>query len=413
MQRLRVTLVCVALLATSWPALAQETAGQRILEQRTVTLSISGSSRSGSCMGFRLYREDFPSDVDLILTAGHCFTELGEISLVTVATLAGQTGRGLYRLVWEGLDIAFMLARPKLGPLDPIRSWWPDPPDSLPVFAMIRVGGGTPTIASGWVLGREGNNVNLVLPAAPGSSGGGVVDRSGALVGIIRSGRTLVRGGASPFVQAVGADLIIRLLDQERDRIATIARELSGSASPPPAAAAPIPTPRPTIAPTPAPTLAPAPSPTGPSGPTSTDDSLILPGVGIGRLRLGMTIEEATRVMGPAEGSGRTTTGRVAWTWAAPGPEVYYRPRIVAFARALDSRIDEIQTTSTAFATARGNRVGSRLDGFTVEFGPRIPSGNLGDLPVTSWPGLFVAWDAPLDASTGQRIYRVVLVGVR
>ncbi len=310
MRRLLLSFLCLALLLPTTTARAQQAAGQRILEQRTVVLVVNGSSGSASCLGFRLYRDDLPPDVDLIFTAGHCFTDLGEISSVTATSLSGQTGRGLYRLFWRDLDFAFLLAMPRLGPMDPIRNSWPDPPDGLPVLAMIRVGGGAPTIASGWVLGRDGANVNLVLPGAPGSSGGGVVDQSGALVGMIVSGAALVRGGASPFVQAVGAGLILRLLDLERDRLVARARELSSSASrpvaapppTPPAPVAPAPTPRPTPVPTPIPTLVPTPPPAPQPAPAPpiiarsqpAFDNRIVPGDRISGIALGMSLNAAS-----------------------------------------------------------------------------------------------------------------------
>ncbi len=321
MRRLVLVSLCLVLLLPSTSARAQETLGQRVLAQRTVVLSMSGSSGTGSCLGFRLYREDFPPDVDLVLTAAHCVTGVGSNPLVTATTLGGQTGRAVAWATWADFDVAFLLVVPRLGSLDPIRDSWSQPPSGLPVLAMIRVGGGAPTIASGWVLEQEGYHVRLVMPGAPGSSGGGVVDQSGALVGMIVTGVVVVRGAASPFVRVVGAELIVRLLAQERERLAERARQLSSAALPLPFPSPPsLPSPPPTVAPTPVPAPLPAPTPsvtaTPPSvQPAATETTLIAPGVGIGQIRLGMSVQEAYQILG-REGRKESLPGALGESYA-------------------------------------------------------------------------------------------------
>ncbi len=74
--------------------------------------------------------------------------------------------------------------------------------------------------------------------------------------------------------------------------------------------------------------------------------------------------------MGSYADTGSATSGGVFWRWTAPGPKVQFEPEIVAFARNANSPITEIQTTSPAYSTPKGNRVGGRLDDFKAEFGP-------------------------------------------
>ncbi len=267
-------------------------------------LSMTGASGSGSCLGFKLYREDFPPDVTLILTAAHCVMELGSNPLVTATTLTGQRGRAVRWMFWREVDVALLIVTPALGSTDPIRNSWPDPPQGLDVLAIIRVGGGRPTVASGIVLGRDGFNVNLVLPGAPGSSGGAVVDLSGAFVGLIASGRTYGGGTASPFLRAVGAEIITRLHTQERERLAVWAREASRVASSPGTASPPTPpppippaVPAPTVAPIPTPAaVPPTPAPVSPPAIRSRPrfDDRIVPGDRISGIGLGMSLNLAS-----------------------------------------------------------------------------------------------------------------------
>ncbi len=191
MRRLLIGFLCLSLLLLSTPTHAQQSVGQRILEERTIVLSIKSSPGLFHCLGFRIYREDFPPSVELVLTAAHCITEPG-IDSIAVATLDGQTGYARTWVGWRNYDVAFLLGTPGLGPLSPIRGYWRQPATNLPVLAMIVVGGGRPTMTSGLVRRLNGYNVELLMPAAPGSSGGAVVDMSGRLVGLISRGRALL-----------------------------------------------------------------------------------------------------------------------------------------------------------------------------------------------------------------------------
>lgn len=111
-------------------------------------LTITGPSGSAGCLGLRFYREDFPPNVDLVLTAAHCLTDVEGTPSVTVTTLARQTGRSVGGLFWPDLDLAFLLVMPRLGPLDPIRNAVTQLPIDSPVFAMVRGGSGAPAVAS-------------------------------------------------------------------------------------------------------------------------------------------------------------------------------------------------------------------------------------------------------------------------
>jgi hypothetical protein len=223
--------VGVCCLAFLLPAVsqAQEAVGQQVLQERTVLLSIGHLLVEGECLGFRLYREEFPPDVDLVLTAAHCILGKGDQPTVIVEALS-KAKRGTARawLTWEEYDVALLLVTPKLGDLTPISNVWRQPPSGLPILALIRVGGGKPTPASGRVIQQEGSLLRLLLPAAPGTSGGGVVDfLTGYPVGLIVRTNMYVRQSAGFMTEAVGMDLIVRLLDQQRGVLTQKARELS------------------------------------------------------------------------------------------------------------------------------------------------------------------------------------------
>ncbi len=221
--------VLCATLVPLAPAQAQQAIGQQVLRERTVLLSIGRFLVEGECLGFRLYRRDFPADVDLVLTAAHCILGKGDRPIVGVDTLSRRS-RGTARawLTWEDYDVALLLVTPKLGALTPIENVWRQPPKGLPILALIRVGRGLPTPASGRVLRQEGWLLRLLLPAAPGTSGGGVVDVStGWPVGlIVRTGMDVPQS-AGFMTEAVGMDLIVQLLDQQRDSLRLKAQALS------------------------------------------------------------------------------------------------------------------------------------------------------------------------------------------
>ncbi|MGQ0551425.1 MAG: S1 family peptidase [Armatimonadota bacterium] len=207
---------------------AQETIGHRLLERRSAVLTITGDGAAATCLGFRLTPNDFPPNVDLVLTAAHCLYDLGESPAVTVQSLARHSGRSRAAYMWTELDLTLLLVTPRLGPLEPLRYAHTGAPADLPVLAMVRGSGGAPSITSARVLGQEEHIVYLGMPAAPGSSGGGVVDPSAFLVGMISSGTPVVRGTtATPFVMAIGANAIFGLWDHERERILARARELN------------------------------------------------------------------------------------------------------------------------------------------------------------------------------------------
>lgn len=213
----------------------------------------------------------------------------------------------------------------------------------------------------------------------PGNSGGPVLDTSGEVVGVA-VGR--IRGE-----QGLNFAVAVNL-------VRTLLVDLRPVAVPPPRTTRD----------------APSPSPPGP-GPTPASGTLIVPGESIGRIRLGMAIQEVIQVLGPYVRTGPTATGGgVFWLWSAPGPAFRLDPELVVFARSASGPIREIQTTSPAFATKNGNRVGSRLDDFKAEFGSSYSvSRNLHrGLPVLSWRGMFVSWDPTGQASE----WRVTLIGV-
>lgn len=226
----RLIVAAVGFLLLLWPAPldAQGTIGHRLLERRSVVLTITGAGVGTTCLGFRLTPGDFPSNVDLVLTAAHCLYDLGDNPGISAQSLGRQTGRSRAAFLWAEYDLALLLVTPRLGPLEPLRYAYSEPPAELPVLAMVRGSGGMPTIASARVLGQEEHIVYLGMPAAPGSSGGGVVDPSAFLVGMISSGTPVVRGGTTtPFVMAIGANAIYGMWDQERERILARARELN------------------------------------------------------------------------------------------------------------------------------------------------------------------------------------------
>ncbi len=109
-------------------------------------------------MSKRQFADDFPRDVDLVLTAAHCITDMGSSPHITATTLTGQVAQGV-RWVLREPDVAFVLISPRMGPLVTIRAYGSTAPVRLPVLALIRVGGGRPTITQGFVLETEGFNV--------------------------------------------------------------------------------------------------------------------------------------------------------------------------------------------------------------------------------------------------------------
>ncbi len=221
-------MLCLILLLPPASGRAQATVGQRVLERRTVVLTITDSGAAATCLGFRLTHEDFPSNVDLVLTAAHCLTDMGGNPSVTVTSLTRQAGRSAGAFVWAEFDVAFLLVTPRVGTLEPLRYPPTEPQAEMPVLAMVRGPAGAPTIAPARVLGQYDHVVYLGMAAAPGSSGGGVVDPSGFLIGMIAWGTPIQREGTgTPFVQAIGVGAILGLWDQGRERITARARELS------------------------------------------------------------------------------------------------------------------------------------------------------------------------------------------
>jgi hypothetical protein len=61
--------ICCLLLLLPPISQAQQALGEKVLQERTVLLSIGRLLVEGECLGFRLFRQDFPRDVDLVLTA--------------------------------------------------------------------------------------------------------------------------------------------------------------------------------------------------------------------------------------------------------------------------------------------------------------------------------------------------------
>ncbi len=228
MDRFVICFLCLSLIVLPASTQAQQSVGQSVLEARTVILSIRSSPGSFRCLGFRIYREDFPPAVELVLTAAHCITE-PDIKSILVAARDGQRSYARHWLRWSDYDVAFLLSAPGLGPVVPVRGYWRQPPTKLPVLAMIVVGGGKPTMTSGLVQGLSGYNVQLLMPAAPGSSGGAVVDTSGRLVGLISrgSGPVDMPNSAGLSIRTVGADLVMRLLGAQQQRLLAWATELS------------------------------------------------------------------------------------------------------------------------------------------------------------------------------------------
>jgi len=220
---------CLAVFIPIVGSKAQQPIGLQVLQERTVLLSIGHLLVEGECLGFRLYRQDFPADVDLVLTAAHCILGKGDRPVATVEAL-NRTKRGTARawFTWEENDVALLLVTPKLGELTPISNGWRQPPKGLPILALSRVGRGLPTPASGQVLQQDGWLLRLLLPAAPGTSGSGVVDVSAGLpVGLIVRTNMYVRQSAGFITEAVGMDLIMRLLEQHQGSLTHKARELS------------------------------------------------------------------------------------------------------------------------------------------------------------------------------------------
>lgn len=128
------------------------------------------------------------------------------------------------------------------------------------------------------------------------------------------------------------------------------------------AQAPPSPTPQPTVLPPPSPAASPSP-------PQQTAAAnLIQPGVGIGLLTLGMSEEDAIRVMGPP--LRRQTAPSPATIWRAPGYSLPGAGAPELFAFTDQGRIYELLSWgSTSFRTPAGNAIGSAPAAFLAEFG--------------------------------------------
>ncbi len=255
-----------------------------------------------------------------------------------------------------------------------------------------------------------------------GNSGGPVLNREGEAIGIAKS--SIKKAQAFNFALAI--DLVKTLT-------AGLIQE-PGAAQPsqPPSVQAPRSPAQPAIqAPgTPsaqppaiqAPGALPAlPAPQAPGTPPTqlpipTPDvvvspDLIRPGSGIGLINLGMTVQQAVLTMGrPFDRSGISDKGEFWWRWFASGPTFRLTPELTVWARNAYGPIIEIRITSSSFATLRGNRVGSLLEGFKTEFGHeyRVQNNLYLDLPVLRWPGMYVGFDP----TTNAQERRVVYIGV-
>ncbi len=224
--------LCLAVLISPELARAQQSTGEHALQQRAVVLSMPHLLSYSSCLGFRLYPGDFPSDINLVMTAAHCVRDLKLNSVIVATSLDGKRSLGRYWFYWHDVDVAFLLIKPSLGWLAHVKNTraYQTPPKGLPVLAMIRVGGGRPTVASGNVIGQRGYLISLLLPVANGTSGGGVVDLSGSPIGVVSTETpvyTHAASQASYTTNVVGMGIITRLLTQEHDRLLEKAYQLT------------------------------------------------------------------------------------------------------------------------------------------------------------------------------------------
>src|SRR5262249_15839074 len=82
MPRVVLGLLCLALLLSPQLVRAQEPVGERVLQQRAVVLSMPHLNGYASCLGFRIAPNDFPSDINLVMTAAHCVRNLSSKSVI-------------------------------------------------------------------------------------------------------------------------------------------------------------------------------------------------------------------------------------------------------------------------------------------------------------------------------------------
>ncbi len=216
------------------------------------------------------------------------------------------------------------------------------------------LGAETATVTTGIISAVRPGLVQIQAPINPGNSGGPVLNLRGEVIGIVRF--TLQGQQALNFATSI--DAAGSLLSRSGLTLPVQA--------PAPAQPVPRPTPVPGTPPGQTPSLSPA--PTGGQG--------IMPGQGIGKVRLGMTLEEAIEAMGRTYDLRQrlSSANYTYYYWYLDEPHTLAgNPRFVVFVNNTSARVIDIRIVgSFRFTTPAGNGVFSLPGTFTEEFGSPI-----------------------------------------
>lgn len=235
-------LVAFLLFASSGPASSQPKRASDLLMRTTVRLEITNTAdgQAATCLGM-VYR--MLNGIDAaIVTAKHCFEDIASVPLrdrwrlsgyglkIRVIYSDGTTVDDVLQLAWSNQgDLAMLVVSVEDHPELAHRNFHDICPhcrvylnfglrQHYPVLSVLSAGGGEPVISSGFVdISDDPGEPKITLPAAPGTSGAPIVDRSGNLVAIVTAGLVMKGTDATPrvagFYMGRGVDELANFVD--------------------------------------------------------------------------------------------------------------------------------------------------------------------------------------------------------
>ena len=211
-----VVAVVVAVIAA--PAWAERSSAGHLLEAITARIRVENTAtgHDGLCHGLvSVVRSQWA----YVATAKHCVEELtsaplrgnlavGDLALdMTVEYANGTVGRAEH-LAWNQDRDALIMVATYTRPPASYAGLCADctvyqsfgSGQRIPVLSILSAGGGSPVVSSGFVMSDSEGHYVVVLPVSLGTSGSGVVDARGNLVGIVVTAGT--SGGADAGSEA-------------------------------------------------------------------------------------------------------------------------------------------------------------------------------------------------------------------